>query len=69
MVKIDVTDTALEDVTIAFQMIKASDEDWYGYRLDDALFVGCGDPSKLETLLLLFRQLVEQGPSSIGAGR
>jgi hypothetical protein len=64
-IEINVSDTELQDLTIAARMLKTSEDDWYGYLLEDALFVGCGDPSKLESLLQLFRQLVEQGPSSL----
>lgn len=58
MVEINVSDTFLEDLVIPYQRVYRSEQDWYGYLLQDALFVGSGDPSKLEVILQIFKGLI-----------
>lgn len=60
-VEINVSDTPLETVGIPLTQFHNSADDWYGYFLDDALFVGSGDPTKLEVILQVFRNLMENG--------
>lgn len=57
-VEINVSDTILENINIPLKSVKNSDSDWYGYFVDDALFVGSGDPDKLELILKIFRGLI-----------
>jgi hypothetical protein len=60
-VEINVSDTPLEDISIPLRKFDKSDSDWYGYFLENALFVGSGDPTKLEVILQVFRDLIENG--------
>jgi hypothetical protein len=60
-VEINVSDTLLEDACIPLTQFHQSATDWYGYFLEDALFVGSGDPTKLEVILQVFRSLLEDG--------
>jgi Immunity protein 53 len=36
-----------------------SDEDWYGYKVENGIFESSGDPHKLEFLIEVFKNLVE----------
>lgn len=58
-VEIDVSDTVLEHVSIAPRGQERTPDDWYGFVLQDGLFVGSGDPSKLEFLIYAFKGLLE----------
>ncbi|WBA44218.1 immunity 53 family protein [Hymenobacter canadensis] len=60
-VEINVSDTPLEDAYLPLTKFDRSESDWYGYFLEDALFVGSGDPAKLEVILRVFRNLIENG--------
>lgn len=58
-VEIDVSDTVLEEVSIAPRGYHKTPSDWYGFVLEDGLFVGSGDASKLEFIILTFKGLLE----------
>ncbi|WP_426491658.1 immunity 53 family protein [Hymenobacter sp. 102] len=58
-VEIDVSDTVLEDVSIEPRGHNKTPDDWYGFVLEDGLFVGSGDSSKLEFIILAFKGLLE----------
>lgn len=58
--KIDIYNTDLEGLEIDYQLVEKSEEDWYGFKADKYKFEAFGDPSKLETLILKFREVVEQ---------
>jgi hypothetical protein len=60
-VEINVSDTPLEAASIPLTQFQKSADDWYGYFLEDALFVGSGDPTKLAVILQVFRSLIENG--------
>jgi hypothetical protein len=60
-IEINVSDTPLEDACIPLTQFHQSANDWYGYFLEDALFVGSGDPTKLEVILQVFRSIIEDG--------
>lgn len=62
IVEINVSDTPLEEACIPLTKFDKSADDWYSYLLKDALFVGSGDPAKLEVILQVFRNLIENGP-------
>ena len=49
----------LEDNDIPYQSNRKSPTDWYGFSLKDGLFVGIGDPSKLEFLIQAFKGLLD----------
>jgi len=58
-VEIDVSNTVLENVLMAYRHQESTPDDWYGFKLQDGLFVGLGDPSKLEFLINAFKGLLE----------
>jgi len=59
IVEINVRDTDLEEVEIPYSLLEESEDNWYGIAIEDLLFRGVGDPTKLELLLWKFRELVE----------
>jgi hypothetical protein len=61
-VEINLEGTIVEELSIPYQLVEKSEQDWYGISVERAMFLGVGDTSKLELLLSLFKNLVE--PSS-----
>lgn len=58
-VKIDLEGTDLEGTVTPYELIEKSDNDWYGYKIQDSVFHAAGDPDKLGVLLELFRGIAE----------
>ena len=58
-VEIDLTDTDFDNLSVEYELIEKSEEDWYGVSVKEARFVGVGDPAKLEVILCTFRQIIE----------
>jgi len=58
-ITIDLTDTILEDLVIPYRLVEASQNDWYGIKIENKVFEAFGDPMKLEFLLNQFRIIVE----------
>ncbi|EJF54303.1 hypothetical protein SapgrDRAFT_2647 [Saprospira grandis DSM 2844] len=58
-VQIDLIETLLEDTEIAWQLVKKSENDWYGLAIKDSVFTASGDLRKLSFLLHSFKELVE----------
>lgn len=44
----------------AWQLVEFDDTNWYGYKVEDGKFDASGDPSKLDYLIQLFREIVIQ---------
>lgn len=59
-VEIDLTETDLEGLSIEYYLVEESETDWYGISVKDNVYSAGGDPSKLELLLLKFKELVEE---------
>lgn len=57
--KVDIYNTDLEGLEIDYQVIEKDENDWYGYKADKYKFEAFGDPSKLEILILKFKETVE----------
>ncbi|WBM74409.1 immunity 53 family protein [Saprospira grandis] len=57
--QIDLIETLLEDTEIAWQLVKKSENDWYGLAIKDSVFSASGDLRKLSFLLHSFKELVE----------
>jgi len=56
-VKIDLQNTNLEDLSIEYRLIEVSEIDWYGYKIEDGVFIAAGDPNKLKLILEKFREI------------
>jgi Immunity protein 53 len=60
-VTIDLEDTDHNKIgDKAWQSVKIDDTNWYGYKIEDGKFEASGDPSKLDYLIQLFREIVDQ---------
>lgn len=57
-VTIDLADTQLANISSELIELNKSDDDWYFYHIKDEKFVAAGDPSKLDTILAVFCNLV-----------
>ena len=58
-VDIDLIDTLLEDREFEKIQIKNSDADWILCFVENDVFKGRGDPSKLKEILIVFKDWVE----------
>jgi hypothetical protein len=58
-VSIDLTNTILDGVTIADDFYETSASDWMGYSIANNVFEGVGDPSKLERIIAVFKEILE----------
>jgi len=59
-IKIDVSETSLEDKYVGRQMIDNGDTDWYSYKLENSVYEAFGDPLKLELLIIIFKRIVDK---------
>lgn len=57
MIELKGTDYSLPDKK--WKQIETTEQDWYGYKVENDVFDAAGDPSKLEFLLQLFREQIE----------
>ncbi|MBS1546184.1 MAG: immunity 53 family protein [Bacteroidetes bacterium] len=57
-VKIELTDTSVSLADRPWEWNETSETDWYGYKIENGVFDGSGDPHKLNHLLEIFRSLV-----------
>lgn len=60
IIKIELEDTELEGFEAKLEMFRNTEDDWYGYKVEDGEFQGFGDPTKLETLIKKFKEIVEK---------
>ena len=58
-VSIDLTNTSLEGVSVPDHFHETSDSDWMGYSVAQNVFEAVGDPSKLERIIEVFREIAE----------
>lgn len=59
MVKIDLLDTKLVNISFSEIIEENGDDDWMRCRIRDSIFYGFGDPFKLEKILVTFMNWVE----------
>ena len=60
-VEISLEGTAVEEVSIPPTLTKMSNDDWLSILVENGIFIGSGDPSKLAFILNRFKILVETG--------
>ena len=58
-VKIDLRYTPYEDFTKEWELVEKGENDWYGVKIENAVYDAAGDPKKLKFLLDGFREFVE----------
>lgn len=61
-VRIDLAHTEMENLELGYKLIEISDSGWFGYSVKNKVFVGAGDPAKLEALLNAFKEIASQRP-------
>ncbi len=59
-ITIDLEDTDSNLQEMAWQYFETNDNDWYGYKVEDSKFEASGDPSKLNLLIRVFKNLIDQ---------
>jgi hypothetical protein len=57
-VEIDLENTVYESLSIKHKTKDSSETDWYTIEIKDKKFIGNGDPTKLETIIKEFRELI-----------
>ena len=62
IVEISTINTTLEGVVLPYELIELSSSDWFGVELQDILFRGVGDASKLDFLISKFKELLADPP-------
>ena len=60
IITIDLKYTELENLVFDEEIIEKNDEDWFFYTIKDNKYTGSGDPSKLQILVLKFKEFVEK---------
>ena len=58
-IEIDLNGTHLELIQKEWQLLEISNDNWVGYKIENNLYSASGDPQKLELLILIFKQIVE----------
>ena len=58
-ITIDTEDSVVKLNDIPWKFIERDKKDWYGYKLQEGKFEASGDPSKLDYLINLFREIIE----------
>lgn len=58
-IAIDLRETDLSELEITYELVKKSEDDWYGVSIEKSRYESLGDPSKLELLLEIFRQITD----------
>jgi hypothetical protein len=58
IVKINVKGTEADNFEVPWKLIETSEQDWYGYKIEDGLYYASGDATKLSLLLLIFKSII-----------
>ncbi|WP_315814785.1 immunity 53 family protein [Paraflavitalea speifideaquila] len=58
-ITIDLAFTKLESIELEGGTVENGEDDWYFYKINNKQYKASGDCSKLEFLLLKFREIVE----------
>ncbi len=59
VVRIDLRNTRLENLELDYSLVENDENDWYGISIENAIFDGSGDLSKLFFLLSKFKEIAE----------
>lgn len=57
---VDLIYTEFQDLELEIQNFDISESDWYGFKVSKGKFEAFGDPSKLEILVLKFKEIVQE---------
>lgn len=59
-VKIDLKNTSLANEKLEYTYTEKNENDWFGIKIENAIFYAFGDTNKLSFLLELFKKFVEE---------
>ena len=59
-VEIDLSKTSLASFNLDWILNENSKQDWYGVKVDNQTFSAACDPSKLEFILNMFKEMIEK---------
>jgi hypothetical protein len=60
-IEIDLINTNVVVSPIDWQLVEISSNNWVGYKVENDIYFASGAPKKLELLILIFKQIVENG--------
>jgi hypothetical protein len=63
-IKIDIANINC-NYEISWRLFENSENDWFGYKIVDSYFDAAGDSAKLEFLLQMFKNFIEQGEKAL----
>lgn len=55
---IDLKDTKYENMKQPHILVQKNDDDWFSYKIEEHVFKGYGDPTKLSKLIETFHNLI-----------
>lgn len=58
-IEIDLTNTTVTMSSQKWELIEISKNSWVGYKIENDIYFASGDPKKLELMILIFKQIVE----------
>ncbi|MEZ4755488.1 MAG: immunity 53 family protein [Flavobacteriales bacterium] len=58
-VTIELIDTGLTLPDEEWKLFELSENDWYGYKVENNTFIASGDPLKLEFIIQLFKDKID----------
>ena len=59
-ISIDTTDSENFLSDLEWVLFELSEDNWYGYKVSNGTFEGSGDPTKLDKLIELFKELISK---------
>jgi len=60
-IKIDLNNVNFSISSQKWKIFELSNENWVGYKVENNIFFAAGDPLKLETLIIIFKVIIENG--------
>ncbi len=63
-VEIDFNNTSVERDNITWKLVEISENDWFGFSIENNIFSAAGDPYKLNLILELFKKVVDGSDDS-----
>ncbi|WP_162428212.1 immunity 53 family protein [Pontibacter pudoricolor] len=60
VVEINVKATDVETLEKSWELHEESEDNWFGYSIQNGIFSSAGDPTKLILLLLIFKGLLKK---------
>lgn len=57
-VTIDLKETSIENLYMKYTLVEKSENDWYGYKVENSQYIATGDPLKLHLILEIFKKIV-----------